>query len=661
MAARPLAARSDDPFGERRAGKRVAAAFSGTGAVLSERSLASAEGSFGSSIFLDLPISGTAEAGKPAALLVAVPLSASGPGEDAPPDFGVRAAIAAARILAAEPLRTRVHFAFLADEKSTLPADLRGRTHAGLRHAADSLEDPEHSLAVYLDLRGEPSLPVLEYGTEDGIAPRYLIESLIDSFSRRGIRLPLAVPFNELYRLRLIEGRSELRLLRERGIGAALLADARGNRRQRAGGAVSADEAAEALADALRRLAAAEMVNDERYSLLSFSDLSFILPEQAAVAVFMLASSFFLLSFLVYSVTHRHLLTARWNVFLKRSWVVAGFLAVLLLCFRAAGLALDLLFSARASIRGTNPNGEAAVKLLLAYSFYYAIVPLLFFKAIPRRAHFYGGAAVMLLASGTLLAAVMDFTFVPVYIWAFAMAFVSSSIPSPSISLIPAILAPLQIVGAAAAAVGSGDAGAAREIIGGKLGVELYLAFASLPFLFLFRRIAILAKARDARRARKATVPHRLFTRPLLLVGSLMAAFAFASETARTAAETRLPVRAESAESPLFSLSKTDTTFLDSRTVRLEFRSAEAPDRMDLELVGEGRLTIYDSPVPFLLSEDGESASFVLGERPPRPFSLEITLPIAQRARFEARALYYDAETDASRTLRAAADVGPGS
>jgi len=653
--------------------RSVAAAAAGSGAaklyvsealgpyagLLSERPLLAASGGFGTSLVVEIPAIRSDVQPQVSTIEIAAPLrDFRGEGDV---DFGLRALARAARLLAELPAAAPVRIAFLADEGSALPEGLRAHMHDGLQDAADALDEPSRALFLYVDLSREPSRPRLEYGTDDGIAPRYLVETLLESFELRGLRLPLAVPYTELYRLKLVAGRTELRLLRERRIPAALFADeARGANPGGAGPSVSAEDFAAVLAASARRLAEAEPLDDERYALFPTSAAPIVLPEAASVAVFIAAWGLLLLVFLGYSVTHRQLLVARWNVFLKRLWIVAGFLAALAGCFVLAGWTLSLLLKAFGAESAAASYATAALKLFLAYAYYYAFTPLIFFRA-PRRAHFYGSAAVMLLALGALTAAVLDFTFVPVYVWAGSFAFIASMIVSPTPALVPTILAPLQILGSAAAAIGSGDAGAARAIMDGGLGIDLYLALLSLPFMFLFRRIPILSRAQTIRKKGKAfsAGAYRIYTRPILVAGALAAAAVFASRSADAERHRPRPVRETGVDSARFSVSSSSSAFLESRTVRLRFESAIPPDRIDLTLVSADKLSVYDAPVPFDLSEDGRTAVFRLGEKPPTPLRLEITLAKDAAARFEAGALYYDAKTDRALTLRASSEVAP--
>lgn len=655
---------ADDAFGERSVRERVAERLRELEVPFTERPLAASTGGFGSALFAEFPAAARSDNRSGFDTLVfAVPLSTSPREAGAPLDYGVAVALALAGRLDRSNPPLRVAVAFLADEKTELPADLRGRVNSGLRDLAESYAYEAEKIAfVYVDLPDAAVRPELSHGSAGRLAPRNLVSSLIGSFSENGMLLPLSNPYNELYRLNLVAGPEELRILRDRGIPGVLIAQ---NRRMQRYGQneepPSADLAADAIVKTISRLAGATAENDERYSVIAFGPAFRILPEGPTVAVFVSTMAFFLLSFLIYSLTHRYLMVARLKVFMRSLWVVLVFLAIMYLCVRAAGLALSFVLSTAKATAADNPYGAAAVKLLLLFSFYYAVSPILSLKIFPRRAHFYGSAAVVCLAIGVLIAAALDFTFVPVFIWTFALAFFSTAMRSPTAAAIPAFLAPIQFAGAAAAAAGSGDPDTAFAVLNAAPSTELYFAFLVLPFPFLFRRLSILARAKTLRRARfrAPSRGYRRYTRPIMLAGALVAAAAFARDTAQAARERPLPTRGATADAKKFRLGAQESTFLDRRIAKLEFRAEGRPIRFDLTLTADAQITVYDSPVPFVLSHDGKSAVFALGERPPNPLELEITLPYALSAEFEARAVFYQAPEDSALTYRAALPVGP--
>ncbi len=584
-------------------------------------------GGFGSSVYVDLP--GQEE--KDGLIVVAAPYRALNQNTGDALPLGARVALGLAARLSGSSLSRPVRVAFLADEESALPSDLLPSPHRGLRALAAGLEVPERSPVLYLDLRQEGAALEIRHGSKRRIAPLALVEAVTRSAGAAGYAIPVAVPFNELYRLALIDGPEALKLLHSADIPSLAVAESTRTSRPPPG-----EEALAAiLAAAVARLSAEGYEADERYAFLSLGSLTVPLPEGVSVILFLSTAALMFASFLVYSLTHRHLMVARWKVFVLRIWKLALFFLALAGSERAAGAALDLALRAFGAPPEAHPFGAAAMKLLLTLAIYYGLVLLVDKASAPRRPHFYGTAATLLLSAGALAAAVADITFVPVYLWSVALSFLSSATKSPAVAVGAALLAPLQIVLALFAAVGSGDPSAALAFTRGGLAEEAYLAFAALPYLFLFKRAALLSHAGAAKRRRRRPLrsrvrplTHHRWTRSLFAGGALAATVAFAANSAAEAQLAPAAVRERvPADDASLAVETSEVTFLDRRTVRIVVKSVEAPARIDAAIEADGRITIYDANVPFSYSEDGKTATFELGEAPPSLFTLEATVP----------------------------------
>jgi hypothetical protein len=92
-----------------------------------------------------------------------------------------------------------------------------------------------------------------------------------------------------------------------------------------------------------------------------------------------------------------------------------------------------------------------------------------------------------------------------------------------------------------------------------------------------------------------------------------------------------------SASFPL-EIRSTEQFYLDRRLVRLSIKTFGRPARIDLSMGAGETLSVYSSPVPYRLSVDGHSASLALGEQPPNPLELDLTLPVDTSVTFKATA-----------------------
>lgn len=615
------------------------------GVPYTPRPLLAETGGFGTSLYVDFPGKG----GTNDLIVLATPYYAPTANDDHRGGLtaGTQAAIALAARLAKWQGPQSIRIAFLADEKSNLPADLRSRTSRGLEALIAGLDAPERTFFVYLDIQRSGVPLELRHGSKRRLAPLALVTALLNAAGEAGISLPIALPFNELYRLGWVDGPEPLRVLHRANIPAVLLEE------EKAPPAPAPDLTPEALAGflekALGTLSPADgNEEDERYAFLSLGSLTVPLSELTSVVLLLSAAAMVLASILIYSLTHRHLMIARLKVFLFRSWAIALYFLILAGSVRAAGFVLDLALSVTGDPPDIHPYGAAAVKLLLAFSLYNALALLLDRWIAPRRPHFYGTAATVILTFLVLGAAVADITFVPVFIWSLVLALLSTTIKNPALSMVPTLLAPLQILLAAMAAVGSGDASMALAFTGGSFGVEAYLAIAALPYLFLFKRVALLRHARMARTWRKRPrrsvgrpLAHHHWTRPLFVTGSVAAVIVFAANTAVDAGAAPRPLRERvPATENTLSVKTREEAFLDRRTVSISIYSAQAPDRVDVSILSDsGEIVLYDAGVPFSYTEDGRAAHLALGEGPPPRIDLEVTLPRTTAATIRVEAL----------------------
>jgi hypothetical protein len=444
----------------------------------------------------------------------------------------------------------------------------------------------------------------------------------------------------------LVQGPEALSFLHERGFPALLIAAGDRPRMGQNEAPLSVESVADGLYAYALSLKEIPEAADRRYFFFSVGRRVIPLPEGLSVALFALITALGLGAVLSYSLTHRHLLIARGMVFLRRSWAPLLFLAILFVCLLSAGFAVSFILRSFGATAETARYGAAALKFTLALALYSVAAPFFTRRPVPRRAHFYGTIACFLLAGGCFIAALIDFTFVPLFLWAFVVSLAASVVHTPSATFALAGLAPLQILLAAAAAIGSREAGPARILLSEDVWINLFFAFALLPFLMLFRRAAALSRSRAGASQEKRA----LYSRILFFAGTILAVLSYANDTAAAERRMAVPVRermeATSSGPGRLSLQVASTTFLDRRTLRINLRPEAAPKatpvRLDLSFESEESVSIYDAPVPWVLSADGKKATLSLGERPAMPLEIELTLPLTAKGTLRAAALYVD-------------------
>jgi len=601
-----------------------------------ERPLYTGYGSFGSSVHVVLPGT-TPRRLQNETFILAIPLLQS-EGNAPILSFGSQTALEFIRHFTDRPAPLEILVVFLEYETHLLPFTEPALSHAGLRDAVSRYDDPEKLTILYLDLPTAAQGLTIHHGAGSSIAPLRVLRPLPDLLTRQGIPFDLAVHYNELYRLGLIRGPEALGIIQTLG-GKGLYLDA--GRNPLKNGAMSSTSAdlATVLASYVEGLAQSTLERDYHYSVLVVGTKSFFIPETGTVILFLALTALVLAGILIHSLVHRKMLLIQWRVFIKRSWVLPVYLALLYTSLWSAGVLFSLLLRFFGVQAATATYGGAVLKVFMALAAYALLYPLASRLRIPRRAHFYGHAAVIFVAAGLLVAASLDATFIPVFLWAFFFSWLAALLPSPGGVFICAVLAPLQIVAALSNAVGSGDNSVALLIMSSAPLSTLYLTFMLMPFMMLFKRASLLA---SGRRPRTSRMRHWL-PRILLMVGSVAASLSYAYQRSERPADPARGKPLEIQSTLIPGLTVQERAFLDRRILTVTLSADQAPLRYDLTLSSadtDRTLVVYDAPVPYLLTPDGGGARFLLGEHPVNPLTAELVVPLDFRGTLEAAAVY---------------------
>jgi hypothetical protein len=284
---------------------------------------------------------------------------------------------------------------------------------------------------------------------------------------------------------------------------------------------------------------------------------------------------------------------------------------------------------------------------------------------VPRRANFYGSSAIILIIAEILLAAYIDITFIPMFIWAFVFIFLAACIRKPVVIWICALLAFFQGGAALLTLIRTGNRQLGFLILSGNTAFLVYIALVSLPFFITLKRGTLLLSRRAGEQKSPAELfkqlanPRsllRLIAPRLALLASAAALGIGACLLARNPAAPAVPrtVLNEPESSGLLVLDVADRVFLERRILDITLRAPGDPLKFNLFLdsVPGGEMpVIYSAPMPFRYLEDPaipdrSSIEFILGEGPPNPFSTEIVLPLDFAGFLRAEALYANGKND---------------
>jgi hypothetical protein len=618
-----------------------------------ERSLYAEYGGFGSSIHLSFPSADLAAPGG-TQFVLAVPLSAAGKenGEGLP--FRFEAALAFIEKIRSGDTGTDIRVAFLGDEVQRLPEEFQKRPHIGLEDLYNTLNNPEDTVLWYLDADAAPREITIHHGTADTIAPLSILRSLPELCEKYHLPYRFAVRSNELYKLRLIDGPSVLRFAQSREINALYISGEEiPFSGASSGGAPGETLQAENFAAMLVSYTASLRVSaenlDYHFTIIRLLGKIVFISEPLTMIFLLTLAALFFFALLMYSVLYRHILLIRWQIFLRRSWVILVFLAFLVITLQGGGVLLSLLSKRLRILQPAGAYGEGALKLIFAmvlFSFLYPI-PELF--RIPRKEDFYGSTAVLLVTLGVLIAAFLDITLVPMFLWAFLFIFLGACIKKPFLVRLFALVTPMQATTALLTILRFGNGKLAEILRSDNPFINFYFAVILLPFILIFKRGDALSRKRKSSPPLKV----RLIPRLVLLAVSIGAGSGYIAYMAKQPAQepVRRTIVETSGERGILNARTREIDFLERRITEVYLEARGNPVRFDMYLSSDKGVlpVVYSAPVPFEFSAEGDSLEFILGEGPPNPFSTEIVIPLDFTGFLRVEALYtlWDGTLDA--------------
>ena len=540
-------------------------------------------------------------------------------------DFAVETALAFIEAaLEPEKLRCELLIAFLGDEKSVLDStefSQSSYSHRGLRNLITLSGMPGTWAVCYLDLDSPPEALLIRHGSGDYIAPLELLRPLPSLFSSHSIPASFEVRHNGLYKLGLARNSEELNLLWEGEINGLYFSSSREQNKNK----IEAQDLANLLMDYAASLNLPLQNPDRHYTMFTFGSPIFFFSEKVSVIFLISSIAVFAFAFLVYSISKRIIVISRLRLFMKYSWIFLIFLPLMVLAIRGTGLFYAFLLDIfQVPIPGSDFWGSILIVLSALWLFYGLSLGLDFIR-IPRKTGFYGASAIILTALGFMVAAVLDFTYTFVFLWAFFFTYLAATLKNPVLISISVFLVPLQAFFVLNNVRELRGLPIYFFIIQGRPGSWIAIfqaAILSLPIILLLKRDMIFIKLKS--KLGKIYILKRLWFRFCVLF------FLFGLMTLQVLSLSRdrpEQIRREIPGDGILDISLTETVFLESRIVNIRLQTPVYPLRFDLFLQSDNNETpqIFSPPMPLERLPDN-SIRFILGENPPNPLELEIVL-----------------------------------
>jgi len=498
---------SAEPSLEQENLSRVSRTLDALSIPFERRSFLAAPGVFGHSLLVraDSP-------GEPGIFVLAIPLDA---------EFAVDTGLALAEKMRYYSSPVSILIAFLGNERGKTP-EAGGASHQGLGDLLTLIDVPENWVLCYLDIAQGPGELIIRHGTQGYVAPLEILQPLTTFLRSSGIPWSFRIRHNEIYKLGFVEGHEALSLAWEEEVNAFVLVGAG------TGQAITPHAVAAMLLDYAGSLDFPMLKVDKHYFFLTGPGGEVIFFGQGlmvALLLIMAGVCFFL--FLIYSARYNALLVFHTRLFFKSIWIFFLLLVLLVASIMACGLLYSALFrafgpAAPAALPPHAYYAGAGLTMLLAVLVFFLHSPIFSLIRIPKRSQFYGFSSVILASVGLSIAAFLDFTFVPAFLWAFLFSFLAASLSKPVPLFACVLIIPLF---AAVALLNIIETGCVRIaglfIFPDWKAVDTWLAsfqiaLFSLPLILLIKRGIILCK-KPPRRKHKGKARLRLVVVSVLL------------------------------------------------------------------------------------------------------------------------------------------------
>ena len=625
------------------------------------RSLLPSYGGFGTSVLVRLR--GNAYAGESKGTFVlAVPLYAR---------FAVDTALALAGMPQyRDNSESDILIAFLGDEKNVLPdfsaegpeaSFLSGAiAHKGLRDLLSLTDMPENWVLCYFDAEEAPQELVLHHGRRGYAAPLEIIKPLPNLLKARNIPWSFEVRNLAIYKLGLDEGPTALGITwGEEVNGFTLSGKKTGNTVNNSGEEkVSSANLADVFMEYSRELKFPVINPDRHYSFFSFPGGNFLfVGERFTLILFLFAAGIVLSLYLIYSARYNAIMLYHFRLFFRSFWIFLILLPFMVLSLKASGFFYSLLLGTLDPmllrvLPGSTVNAGAGLTIILAILVFIFVSPVLnIIRFFPTRARFYGFSAVIFIITGTLTAAFLDFSFVPIFLWASLFVFLGVSVSNPMLVFLSALSIPLFAIGALLNLLETGNGRFAELLFPQNWNTleswiaAIQTALLSLPIFLLVKRGTILLQKSFPRKPGQENVRiYKLIIIPVLFIAVLSAMLVQILAIRHvTPPERRFLVEGNDSYPEKLSLSLEEIIFQDSRIVNLRLETMSSPIRFDVSFESEGGKTllpVYSAPVPFEREGEGKRILFFLGEYPPNPLTLEIVVPLDFEGILKIQAIY---------------------
>jgi len=573
-------------------------------------------------------------------------------------EFAVDTALSLTKLLKEKGSAVNIMVAFLGGEKTKLPDDLIASSNAnmqttsysGLRDLLTLTDLPENWVLCYFDADQAPESLILRHGGKGYLAPLSVIKPLPALFRFFNVPWSFAIRFNSIYKLGLVESPEALAIAWQEEVNCFILSGGKTGR----GKTLTADILSGLLLNYAASLSFPTLSPDRHYSFIPLPNgRFFFITEGITAAILLSIVAFFLFLYLLYSVRNNAILVYHFWLIIKNFWFFLIPLPLLVICLRASALVNYLLIKNFNAPFAAANYSEFVLSLFLAISAFSLSLAVLDRLHFPQRARFFGFAALIFCVLGIFSSALLDFAYVPFFIWSFVFVSTGAIVSNSILIFIFSLFAPILAVFAFFNIFQTGSTRLAELFIfshwQAKEGwvVTIQVALLILPVMFLVMRGFILFQKSFAINI-KIKKKIKLIALSILAVTIViaMAAQILSFKQKHPVEKSFITeISEDENKDDGLTLLIDDIVFQDSRILTMNLSAKNSPVRFDVSLEsadGKTLLPVYSAPVPFGRADDGKTIIFSLGEEPENPFTMEIVLPLDFEGFLKATAIYND-------------------
>ena len=351
-------------------------------------------------------------------------------------EFAVDTALAMSEMLGSEH-STNIIIAFLGDEPD----------YIGLKDLLTLTDMPDDWVLCYFDTDEKPGGFHIRHGRRGYVAPLDIIKPLPPLFKSRGLPWAFRIRFNEIFKLEQVEGPEVLAITNKEEISSFVISEDLKYKLPEEN--VTANNLAELFIEYTAFLNFPVLNADRHYFSFAFpgGDPFYISQGQTAALTLVMAG-FFLLLFLVYSVRNDANLFFHFKLFMKYIWIFFIFLPLMIFSIKISGIIYSALCSALNASFETANYGGAGLTFALTALIFFLPSPLLDLFRFPRRSKLYGFSAVLFVIIGMFVAAILDFSYIRLFLWAFFFVFLGAFTSNPILIFACILMVPIFPLGA---------------------------------------------------------------------------------------------------------------------------------------------------------------------------------------------------------------------